>query len=123
MIGGGTWERDEFHLAAIVQNLKTLALRAPDCPIFRVVCLTASAERHLQKGRNPPSSSRISRVNGSPIENTNFFDSIGQTRTLSDIRASGPAHFIGAGLKRAMCGRVRARKRLGRCATHHALRR
>ena len=27
----GPWERDEFHLAAIAQNLKTLALRAPDC--------------------------------------------------------------------------------------------
>jgi DDE family transposase len=75
--------RDEFHLAAIVQNLKTLALRAP------------GPRRNRQrrsgnfKGKDRPSSSRICRVNASPIENTDFFDSIDPQRTSDTCPVSG----------------------------------
>ena len=51
--------------------------RAPGCATFRVVCVTASEDRATFKGKDCPISSRICRLNGSPIENIDFFDSIG----------------------------------------------
>ena len=80
--------RDEFHLAAIVQNLKTLALRLirpPPPARLRVSCVAsvcvASASRPTPAGARPkspdqPDTSRSSQQPSSIALAADFFDSI-----------------------------------------------
>ena len=54
--------RDEFHLAAIVQNLKTLALRAlgPPAAFIPHASVTASEVRQLRRQGSPKLKSNMS---------------------------------------------------------------
>ena len=67
--------RDEFHLAAIVQNLKTLALRAlgpPPQPTARSVCLRVGADQGSLKGNRPPDLTSIERQTRRPTKRRLF---------------------------------------------------
>jgi hypothetical protein len=86
---GLTGARDEFHLAAIVQNLKTMALRLLGPPTRGARGAIAQEVCHVHRGacrwgsdvqlgisRKKPPDSKTSYA-------TAFFDSIGQTEKYS----------------------------------------
>ena len=93
--------RDEFHLAAIVQNLKTSALRILGPPSarrrFRLPEIAHDASqsrprrsRRQSSGRKTQQSARLSRVKTTQQHNANrktyFFNSIGHQRPFRDVR-------------------------------------
>jgi len=91
--------RDEFLLAAIVQNLKTLALRIPGAttrPAARIVCLRSLRQAAVASASRPPQSKTSSRLTSAGSKSlkshnanreTYFFNSIGQNRSFDDLRS------------------------------------
>ena len=82
--------RDEFHLAAIVQNLKTMALRLLGPPHPKCVHPSRNwAGRFGSAAKAPPRQHAHSSPNHFPKRKADhvwtFFDSIGQTRSFDDL--------------------------------------